>query len=233
VHFRVGDHFSGELLGRNDARIRRFVAIAPDGSERPIVGRHGVDPAGIIRVDTPGIWTLAYEGTPSAVTLTADAFEAYLKEEGLDHISRLRASQGETRQPGREHFSRAVKSLVVAGASATPRAGYDRAVGLRLEIVPQGNPFEDGRTQLPLQLLFAGEPLEGALIVAMRKPGAGAPSEVVSSVRSDVHGRAVVDVASGLWLIKAVHMVPASEGSAVDWESTWTSLTFEVPGRMR
>jgi len=33
----------------------------------------------------------------------------------------------------------------------------------------------------------------------------------------------------GLWLIKAVHMVPAPEGSGAEWESLWASLTFELP----
>ena len=33
----------------------------------------------------------------------------------------------------------------------------------------------------------------------------------------------------GMWLIKAVHMVPAATGSSADWESFWASLTF-APG---
>ena len=33
---------------------------------------------------------------------------------------------------------------------------------------------------------------------------------------------------SGAWLIKAVHMVPASRESGADWASQWASLTFEV-----
>ena len=33
--------------------------------------------------------------------------------------------------------------------------------------------------------------------------------------------------AAGLWLIKAVHMVPATDARA-DWASFWASLTFEL-----
>ena len=33
----------------------------------------------------------------------------------------------------------------------------------------------------------------------------------------------------GVWLVKAVHMVPAPAASGADWESLWASLTFEVP----
>jgi hypothetical protein len=32
----------------------------------------------------------------------------------------------------------------------------------------------------------------------------------------------------GMWLIKAVHMVPAAAGSRADWASYWASLTFEL-----
>jgi hypothetical protein len=31
-----------------------------------------------------------------------------------------------------------------------------------------------------------------------------------------------------VWLVKAVHMVPAPAGSGADWESIWASLTFKA-----
>jgi hypothetical protein len=31
-----------------------------------------------------------------------------------------------------------------------------------------------------------------------------------------------------LWLIKAVHMVPAPDQTKADWASIWASLTFEL-----
>lgn len=229
VHFRVGDRFTGDPLGRNERKIERFFSVAPDGSARPIVGRDGMDPAGIVRVDAPGLWILGYQGKPSAVTLPAEAFEGYLKEEGLERISLERARAGTAGAQGREHFSRAVKSLVVAGSpDASTLTGYDRTLGLALEIVPQANPFEAGRRELPVRLLFQNEPLQGALVVAMRKASRAVTAEIVTSIRTDSRGRAVLETGPGLWLIKAVHMVPAAAGTGVDWESTWTSMTFEI-----
>jgi uncharacterized GH25 family protein len=32
----------------------------------------------------------------------------------------------------------------------------------------------------------------------------------------------------GIWLVKAVHMVPAPAGSNADWASFWASLTFQI-----
>jgi hypothetical protein len=31
-----------------------------------------------------------------------------------------------------------------------------------------------------------------------------------------------------MWLIKAVHMIPAPAGSKAEWASFWASLTFEL-----
>ncbi len=50
------------------------------------------------------------------------------------------------------------------------------------------------------------------------------------SARSDRSGRALFALtAGGVWLVKAVHMVPAPAGSGADWESLWASLTLETP----
>lgn len=226
VHFRVGDHFAGEPVARNDARLLRFFMVSPDGSTSDLVGRDGMDPAGLARFESPGLYTLAYYGRPSTVNLEATAFEAYLKEEGLERISEERAARGESARAGRELFSRSVKSFVRAGATSSA-AGYDRVAGLPLEIVPEADPFGADVTALPVRLLAGGKPLEGALLVAMRKEStASGRGEVISRARSDASGRAVLTMAPGFIMIKAVHMVRAPATSGADWSSTWTSLTF-------
>jgi hypothetical protein len=35
-----------------------------------------------------------------------------------------------------------------------------------------------------------------------------------------------------MWMIKAVHMVPAAAGTNADWASYWASLTFEVSSKV-
>jgi hypothetical protein len=229
VRLMVGDHFTGEPLPRNDRKIERFFALGPDGSPRDIVGRHGVDPAGIVRFEHPGLYVLGYDGRPSPVSLAPEAFEAYLKEEGLEQISRERRRLNERNKPGREAFSRSVKALVRAGTPSNV-SGFDRAVGLPLEIIPEANPFAPDLQELPVRLLFEGSPLEEALLVVMRRgPSAGTKGEVVSTGRTGADGRASLRIAPGELLIKAVHMVRAPSGSEADWTSTWTSLTFERP----
>ena len=68
MHLRVGDHFAGEPVARNDARIERFFVVGPSG-ERPVVGRDGGDPAGLVKIDAPGTWVVGYRSKPSRVEL--------------------------------------------------------------------------------------------------------------------------------------------------------------------
>jgi hypothetical protein len=228
VHFRVGDHFAGEPVGRNGDKLIRFFSVAPSGEVTDVVGMEGADPAGVTRFSAPGLYTLAYHGRPSTVSLEARAFEAYLKEEGLERIIAERAARGESAAPGRELFARSVKAFVRAGPGSSS-AGYDRAVGLPLEIVPEADPFAGGIRALPVRLLADGKPLAGALLVVLRKdsPTSGKGVEI-STARTDGDGRAMLELAPGFLLIKAVHMVRADAASGADWSSTWTSLTFET-----
>jgi hypothetical protein len=46
--------------------------------------------------------------------------------------------------------------------------------------------------------------------------------------RTDNEGRVAVPMSAGVWLIKAVQMERAAAGTGADWESVWTSLTFQV-----
>ena len=226
VTLRVGERLDGEPLPRNGAKIERFVARRERG-EAPVAGLDGSSPAGILRAEDPGGVVLVYRGLRSAIELDADRFDAYLEAEGLDTVRAERRRRGSPAVPGREVYSRCAKSLVaVAGRGGT---WFTHPVGLALEIVPEADPYALGAGDaLGVKVLFHASPLPGALVMALDRTGAHAPQRV----RSDASGRAVVALPrAGMWLVKAVHMVPAPEGIDADWESFWASLTFEVgPG---
>lgn len=241
IHLRVGDGFPGDPVPRSSGRIERFVVIGPGeegekGEEKPVVGQEGADPAGIVRAEAPGLHIVAYRGTPASITLEAEKFEAYLREEGLERISARRAERGQTGQSGRESYSRCAKALVDVGSEETGGGGgEDRPVGLLLELVAEKNPYAlRAGDEVPVRLLFEGAPYEGALIEATNP---GMPGQKISA-RSDAAGRAVLRLPhGGFWLIAAVHMAEApgvgggGAGAEADWESLWASLTFELaPG---
>jgi hypothetical protein len=222
VRLRVGQDLLGDPLARNPDLINQFI-VEDAAGRKPVVGRSGADPAGFVRVAMPGLLVIGYHSNPSAVELTGEKFNQYLKEEGLDAVAASRARRGQTGAV-RELFSRCAKSLVLSGP-VTKTQG-DRSLGFTLELVAERNPYATAVGQdLPVRLTYEGRPLAGALVVAMNR---GNPSDKLSA-RSNKDGRVQFRLPrTGVWLIKAVHMVEAPAGSNADWASHWASLTFEL-----
>ena len=222
VRLRVGQDLLGDPIPRDPALVNQFVFEDASG-RKPLVGRDGADPAGFLRVSAPGVVVIGYRSNPSQVELTAEKFNQYLKEEGLEAVAALRARRNETGAKARELFSRCAKSLVLSGLPSDAPA--DRTLGFPLELVAERNPYAIRAGQdLPVRLTYQNRPLAGTLVVAMNRLN---PSEKLTA-RTDADGRVRFQLRrSGMWLIKAVHMLPAPAGAAADWESYWASLTFE------
>ncbi len=132
VALRVGEDFKGEPVRRESEKIERFL-LASSAGTAPIKGMEGADPAGLVRVDSPGLHTIVYRSTRSSIELPAEKFEAYLKEEGLERIVALRAARGESAKAGREVYSRCAKAIVLCGdppVSPLMKGGGDFPFGL-------------------------------------------------------------------------------------------------------
>lgn len=221
VRLRVGQDFLGDPLPRDASLINQFIFEDAAG-RKPIVGQDGGDPAGFLRVAAPGLLVLGYHSNPSTVELTADKFNQYLKEEGLDAVAALRARRNETGANTHDLFSRCAKSLVFAGSSS--EAQGDHPLGFTLELVAERNPYTlRADEDLPVLLTYMDRPLADALVVAMNRRN---PVEKLTA-RTDNDGRVRFRLhPGGMWLIKAVHMVPATADSHATWASFWASLTF-------
>ena len=223
LRLRVGQDLLGDPLLLDPSLVNQFIVKDGDGI-RPVVRRDGRDPAGLVRLAASGVHVIGYRSNPSAIEIPADTFNQYLKEEGLDGVSAQRASRNETRAPAREIFSRCAKSLVFSGANAD--AEGDRQLGFTLELVAERNPYGMRADQdLPVRLVYENRPLAGALVVAINRLN---PAEKLSA-RTAADGRVRFKLRrDGMWLIKAVHMVPAPQGAQAEWASFWASLTFEM-----
>ncbi len=217
----VGMDFAGQATVYLPDTFERYSSIGPDG-ERNIPGTLGDDPAGQFTVSRPGPYIVAYRSTLFTVTFdTLTEFEQYLEKEGLERVKTLHAYGAPKGKVIRENYSRSAKSLVVAGQ---PGAAADRALGLRLELIAEKNPYTTAR--VPLRLLYEGKPLANALVVAFNK----AEPLKKQKARTDKDGRAQLDFSRpGTWLVTSVHMFPAPPKTNADWESVWASLTFERP----
>ena len=228
LDLKVGEHFAGESVERNDLRIVSFVARGPDGRDADVIGVDGRAPAGLWSARADGLQQIAYRSRTTALELEAAKFEAYLTAEGLEHVIAARKTRGESAKKGIEIYSRSVKTMVLAGG-ATPESskGFDARMGLTLEIVPEVNPYAlKVGDELPVHVWFQDKPLARALV------GCTALADTQDDVRlrTDENGRVVFRVAHpGPTLLRVCWMTEAPKDSQADWESTWSSLTFAVP----
>jgi uncharacterized GH25 family protein len=222
VALRVGQKLTGDPLPNIPPLIDRFV-IRGSAGERPVVGRAGVDPAGMVFIAEGGLHWIGYQSNSYPVALEGAKFEDYLRDEGLERIVDARKKGGQSAAPGRERFYRCAKSLLDTPGAAT----FDAPLGFTLELVPRKNPYAmKSAGDLPLALTFRGKPIANVLVVAMSKSD---PEKAVRA-RTDAKGRVTLPLShAGFWLIKAVHMEAAPAAAGVDWESWWASITFELP----
>ena len=230
VGLRIGDQpADAKPVIRDPDRIIRFVAVDAKG-ESAIIGRSGMDPAGLLRSQHAGLHVLGYHSQASFIELEAKEFESYLADEGLEHVSTLRAQRGQQDVSGKERYARCLKSLLAVGA--TTDDDHDRALGLPLEFVAEHNPYvQKANAPFSTRLLFEGQALAGALVEAKSLNSA----QTVLSARTDAHGRVSFHLPTpGAWMLSAVHMIEAQKDgqhTEADWDSYWASLTFELPER--
>ena len=228
LYLRVGEYLAGQPATFSLGRVLRF--HIDNAARRFEVLPLQRDPAGMARLTESGLQVVSFENKPTYLELPGDRFSSYLRAEGLESILEAREQTGASDQLGREAYSRCAKSILWVG-SALPADGdvalHSTPVGLTLELLPETNPYVlKAPAPLTVQLLYEGQPVPGALVMALNKR---APNEV-QRVQSGPDGRAEFDLRrSGLWLVKAVHMVPAAAEAPEDWRSYWGSLTFELP----
>ena len=184
----------------------------------------------------PGTHLVLLRSTSSFIELPAEQFTAYLREEGLDYVLKLRQERDQQGTAGRETYRRCAKALVQVGeAAATPAASDSacrRVYGLPLELVLEQNPYRLAADKaLTVRVLRAGRPAAGAAVqIWQRQPG-GLPTTHFT-VRANQNGRVLLRLSGpGPYLLASVDMTaaPAKLHDRADWQSTWASLTFAGP----
>jgi hypothetical protein len=226
----VGQFFDGELIPLTAEYVTQFQRFGADGTENlmrrvPRSGATGI----ILPLDKPGTQILAIDTHPNFVKLSSDQFTYYLADEGLTQIRMLR-EQRQARAPvkavNRERYRRHIKALVQIGDLADGTALMK--TGQRLEIVPLADPRQSSRTApTAFQVLFEGKPLAGVLIKAWNKTNG---QTVLLRAVADETGVAMITLPfPGMWMLSAVHMLPVQNDPALDWESLWANLSFEIP----
>jgi uncharacterized GH25 family protein len=209
----------GHLLALNDLAHGGAVDVRPlfkPGGEVPHLTR---------TFRREGLHIVSLVSTNAASDLPAIRFNDYIKAEGLTPAIDARTRSGAMNSNGRELYSRRAKALVQVGR---PKSSDDalatRALGLTLEIVPLRNPYSLGADHvLPIQILYEGRPLPGALVKLTSLEFDAKPLRVV---RSDARGQAAFEVPPvGSWLVNVIWTKPIASRGA-DFLTTFSSLTF-------
>jgi hypothetical protein len=246
ISLLVGEYFTGELVGFSKAQTASFRQYSAAGHKDLAYMLPAVAVAALpVPIDKPGTHLIAFDSQPHVITLSADAFHAYLHDEGLDFIKTRREAAGTAQLPGRERYRRFVKALLQAGkadgsgsakananANANANGGADKTfstlTGQRLELVPLANPLRlRPGNALGLRVLFEGQPLAGALLKAWHKQGS---QTLVIRATTAADGSAVFNLPyAGPWMVSVVHMIPAADSKDIDWDSLWGSLSFVMP----
>lgn len=252
INLFVGDGLPGEARKRDPGKLIRFdwIHVSDHSSSPPssqeVPGKEGDTPAGKVRLVSPGLHVIAFRNRPTTITLEPDKFEAYLREDGMEHVIDLRKKLGESTKPGREAYSRCAKALVAVNGDGS--GVHDGRIGLPLEIIPLNNPYrplekrrrsaattqptttdapsqQPAPTRMTFQLVENGNPAAGALMAAIWLEKG---KSIRRTARTDPDGKASFELLQpGMYVINAVRMTRAKGRDDVDWESTWSSLTFE------
>ena len=224
--FLVGHGEARERWGNNDRIILLGDFFDGRRQDRRALLRSGGSADLITSFKEPGLHVLGLQTNYAFSELPAVRFNDYAKEEGLVTALAVRKREGKINSAGRERYSRRAKALIQVGR-ATPANQYyaTRPIGLKLEIVPERNPYAlPASRQLPVHVLYNGRRLPNATIKLTRLEADERP---VAVAITDQAGRASFRVPqTGNWLLNVVWTEAVRGDSRVDFDTTFSSLTF-------
>jgi len=227
----IDEVFPGEPVAWRTSRIVEFFVTDARGRVDIAAPALTGDPARArLTLRGPGTAVVSLVTDPSYIEMPAAEFEAYLRLDGHDAVIEARRRAGASDSPGRERYTRHVKTLLnIGGPSASVAL---TRTGLRIEIVPEtdlAHLVPGGH--LPVRVFFRGGPLADAPICTTHEGWGGGHDTYAWCGRLDGAGRATIPIAAAGWqMIRAVKMVPLRDDPKADWHSDWTTLTFHVDG---
>lgn len=101
----TGENFTGERWAGKSNRITRFVHYAQPGAQdlrATVTAADTLHPT--VTFGQPGTHMVALATNNASITLEAEKFNTYLKEEGLDYILLQRQQSQALGKPGREAY---------------------------------------------------------------------------------------------------------------------------------
>jgi uncharacterized GH25 family protein len=175
------------------------------------------------RLSESGVATMWVELKPRSLVLTTKLVKEYLDEIGAPDAIRQQWAKAKRPRRWREVYTKHSKTFVRAGEAQSDRS-WAEPVGMQLEIVPKKDPtvLRVG-DELAVQVLKNGAPLAR---VSVGIVSAGVAKGNIQ--KTDAEGRATFRLdRGGRWLVRVTELRKSSQAE-FDWESDFTTLTFQV-----
>lgn len=197
----------------------------PSGEANLTVPDEG-DP--FVDFDKPGTYEIGWESQPTFILVEPDIFKKYIALEGYSEAINSRKASNTEDQPGKEIYTRYIKTFIQIGASFTDH--YNEPFGYKIEIIPLQNPCKLATdSDLEVKLLIDGQPMPNHKIFATYDEYSEDPADYAQVTLTDDKGIARFRLThKGLWLIRTNQMIPLQNNPEADWQSFWANCTFEV-----
>ena len=178
-----------------------------------------------LKTGAAGTYVVGLSTKTREIALKAAEFNEYLKEDGLPDTLEERRKTGELEKDAKERYAKHVKAILQVGKKQTD--DYKTILGYPVELVPQQNPYKlkKGNT-IEILCLKDGKPLAGQVVLAAREEkGKLSPAP---ELRSDKNGIVKLRLdGAGKWYVKFINMTKHDDPN-LNYESKWTTLTFEI-----
>lgn len=219
---RIGQNFKGYAYPYLEHETEQFIERDVSGI-RSVEAITGDKPAYQSKMSEEGFRWVALDSKAYDLTFDSEKkFVDYIKGEGLEWVLDWYTEQGKSREGVTETYYRHAKTLFSVAGSAEPE-WVTEPLGQRLELIPIAS-FTQCDTAPTFQLLWQGEPLEGALVRRFIKGKRG-----TEQYRTNQNGKVRFTAQEGPFLINAVRIDYGSDPRAKgkDWVSDWASLTYQ------
>lgn len=226
IHLYVGD---GLIKDREETPYQqkktfKFQLFSQDETKDLITSiTDGATPIFNFSAEKSGNYLLAMERNWSYIELGAKEFEDYLQEDGMEYIIAERKKSGDSRKPGKERYSRFIKSLLQVGDKYD--STYKKKLGMKLEIIPLENPYRKKIGEdITFRVLFNGKPLANKTVFASNR------NNSKQKIKTDKSGKFSFSLnREGLWLVHLVYMQRCyKDCNKADWESFWGAFSFGI-----
>ncbi len=234
IRFNVGENFTGENWKGNREKVQQLLLYTPSNAVIDVSNKLSLAKGDSLQIafEEEGTQMIVFNSTNSFINLEAKKFNEYLVEDGLTNALNFRKSNNEDTIAGKEYYQRSVKTIVQCGR------GYNnnctQPTNLPLDIVPELNPYEveliNGKiisyAKRRYRILFNKTPLPNALVKHwFTKPDG---SKACKNLYTNNRGWVKIDRTKGANMISCVYMERYTKDSTANWQSYWTSVTFEI-----